>query len=79
MKKSELIKAAIVKIESLRPNVSLFVDEYLASGLTGGFVGSEFSARYDLAFDSWHDQHFAMIKHLNVALSVTLADEHLGL
>lgn len=77
MKKSELITAAIAKIESLRPNVAPFIDAYLASGLTCGFVASEFNVAYELENDAWFSEHKSVVTHLNVALSVAIADEYL--
>lgn len=78
MKKSEIIIAAIAKIESLRPDVALFIDAYLASGLTCGFVASEFNVAYESAHDSWYKEHKSISAHLNVALSVAIADEYLS-
>ena len=78
MKKSEIITAAIAKIDSLRPDVAPFIDAYLASGLTCGFVASEFNASYEYAHDSWYKEHKSISTHLNVALSVAIADEYLS-
>lgn len=77
MKKSEIIANAIAKIESLRPDVAPFIDAYLASGLTCGFVASEFNAAYEAENDDWFSNHKAISVHLNVALSVAIADEYL--
>lgn len=78
MKKSEIITAAIAKIDSLRPDAAPFIDAYLASGLTCGFVASEFNADYDSAYDSWFKEYKSISTHLNVALSVAIADEYLA-
>lgn len=77
MKKSEVISAAILKIESLRPSCDTFINAYLESGLDCGFVGSEFDASFNAAYDVWYVEHKSLVTHLNVALSVAIADEYL--
>lgn len=78
MKKSEIINAAIAKIESLRPDVAPFIDAYLASDLTCGFVASEFNVAYESENDVWFSEYKSVVTHLNVALSVAIADEYLA-
>ncbi len=78
MKKSEIINAAIAKIESLRPDVGTFIAAYIASGLTCDFAASDFSSAYESAHYSWYNEHKLISTHLNVALSVAIADEYLS-
>ena len=66
MKKSEIITAAIAKIEASRPVYSDFI------GL------DDCSAKYDAAYSSWADECGGIVKHLNVALSVAISDEYLS-
>lgn len=77
MKKSEVISAAILKIESSRPSCEAFINAYLESGLDCGFVGSEFDASFNAAYDAWYAEHKSLVTHLNVAFSVAIADEYL--
>jgi hypothetical protein len=77
MKKSELIKDAIAKVETLRPDLTPFIDAYLASGLTCGFVESEFNSAYEAENDAWFSNHKSIVVHLNIAMSVAIADEYL--
>ena len=66
MKKSEIIAAEIAKIEASRPVYSDFI------GL------DDCSSKYDAAYSSWSDKYNGIVKHLNTALSVAIADEYLS-
>ena len=77
MKKSEVISAAILKIESSRPSCETFINAYLESGLDCGFVGSEFDASFNASYEAWYVEHKSLVTHLNAAFSVAIADEYL--
>lgn len=77
MLKSEQITLAIAKIKSARPKLESYLDMHLSSRSSTPFFESCYNDYYEAAFNEWFDNYKTMVTHLEVALSVALADEFL--
>ncbi len=73
------LETAIKNVETKRPTLSVAIEAfYIRVGYETDLIYAESqeSADYEIANDSFYKNHYSMLKHLEVALSVAIANEY---